>query len=73
MLTEIAWPPTCDAAASIKLALRNEVDILYHCEYADQESLDFMEAARDRIFVAGNIKLVMKDGHIYKNLFNTTH
>ena len=40
------------AAASIKLALKHGVDILYHCEYADEECLDLMEAARDRIFVA---------------------
>jgi imidazolonepropionase-like amidohydrolase len=46
------------AAASIKLALKHEVDILYHCEYADEESLDLLEAARDRIFVAPAIGLL---------------
>lgn len=46
------------AAASIKLALRHGVDILYHCEYADEECLDLMEAARDRIFVAPAIGLL---------------
>ncbi|HEX4987107.1 MAG TPA: amidohydrolase family protein [Burkholderiales bacterium] len=46
------------AAASIKLALRHGVDILYHCEYADEECLDGIEAARDRVFVAPAIGLL---------------
>jgi len=46
------------AAASIKLALRHGVDILYHCEYADEECLDLLEASRDRIFVAPAIGLL---------------
>jgi imidazolonepropionase-like amidohydrolase len=46
------------AAASIKLALRHGVDILYHCEYADEECLDLLEAARDRIFVAPAVGLL---------------
>jgi imidazolonepropionase-like amidohydrolase len=46
------------AAASIKLALKHEVDILYHCEYADEECLDLLQAARDRIFVAPAIGLL---------------
>jgi imidazolonepropionase-like amidohydrolase len=46
------------AAVSIKLALKHEIDILYHCEYADEECLDLLEAARDRIFVAPAIGLL---------------
>ncbi|MBX9963683.1 MAG: amidohydrolase family protein [Burkholderiales bacterium] len=46
------------AAASIKLALKHGVDILYHCEYADDECIDLMEGARDRIFVAPAIGLL---------------
>jgi len=46
------------AAASIKLALKHEIDILYHCEYADEECLDLLEAARERIFVAPAIGLL---------------
>ena len=46
------------AAASIKLALKHEIDILYHCEYADEECLDLLEEARDRIFVAPAIGLL---------------
>ena len=46
------------AAASIKSALRHGIDILYHCEYADEECLDLLEAARDTIFVAPAVGLL---------------
>jgi imidazolonepropionase-like amidohydrolase len=46
------------AAASIKTALKHGIDILYHCEYADEECLDLLEAARDRIFVAPAVGLL---------------
>ncbi|MGH8758938.1 MAG: amidohydrolase family protein, partial [Burkholderiales bacterium] len=34
------------------------VEILYHLEYADEECLDLLEAARDRIFLAPAIGLL---------------
>lgn len=40
------------AADSVKMALRHGLDVLYHCEYADEEALDLLEAEKDRIFVA---------------------
>jgi imidazolonepropionase-like amidohydrolase len=46
------------AAASIKAALRQGIDILYHCEYADEECLDLLEAARDRVFIAPAVGLL---------------
>lgn len=42
---------------SMKRALRGGVDVLYHCEYADEEALDMLEAAKDRIFVAPTVSL----------------
>lgn len=42
----------CRSAASIKLALRHGVEIVYHCDFADAEALDELEAARDRVFLA---------------------
>ncbi|MCB1688231.1 MAG: amidohydrolase family protein [Halioglobus sp.] len=33
------------------------VDMIYHAEYSDEETLDMLEAARDRIFVAPSIGL----------------
>ena len=40
------------ASGSIKQAVRNGFRILYHCNLADNEALDLLEAARDRVFVA---------------------
>lgn len=40
------------SAEGSKRCIRAGVDGLFHCEYADEELLDLMEEARDRIFVA---------------------
>lgn len=47
------------AAEAIKMALRNDVRVLYHCSWADAEALDMLEAARDRIFVAPAIGIIV--------------
>jgi imidazolonepropionase-like amidohydrolase len=40
------------SAGAVLMALRHGVDVIYHANYADEEALDALEAARDRIFVA---------------------
>ncbi|MFI5472092.1 amidohydrolase family protein [Streptomyces cacaoi] len=40
------------AAESIKMAVRHGIRAVYHCTFADEEALDLLEAARDRVFVA---------------------
>jgi len=40
------------AAESVKMAVRHGVRAVYHCTFADEEALDLLEAARDRVFVA---------------------
>ena len=40
------------AADAIKQAVRAGFRAIYHCMHADEEALDIMEAARDRLFVA---------------------
>lgn len=40
------------SAQSVKLALRHGVDVLYHATLLDEEALDLLEAARERVFVA---------------------
>lgn len=40
-----------------KACIRAGVDGLFHCEYSDEELLDMMEEAKDRIFVAPTIDL----------------
>ena len=43
---------------SVKMALRHGVDCIYHCDFADEEALDMLEEARDRIFVGPAFGLV---------------
>lgn len=44
-------------AESVKMCLRNGVDIIYHATLADEEALDMLEAAKDRVFVAPTLGL----------------
>ncbi|MBB1598471.1 amidohydrolase family protein [Variovorax sp. UMC13] len=46
------------SAESVKRAVRCGVDVIYHCESADEEALDMLEAAKDRIFVGPAIGLI---------------
>jgi len=47
----------CRAAESVKRAVRGGVDVIYHCEHADAEALDLLEAAKARVFVGPAIGL----------------
>ena len=46
------------SAASVKQALRHGIDVIYHASYSDTESLDMLEAAKDRVFVAPGIAIL---------------
>jgi imidazolonepropionase-like amidohydrolase len=46
------------AAESVKRAVRNGVDCIYHCDFADEEALDMLEGVKDRIFVGPAFGLV---------------
>lgn len=46
------------SSQSVKMAIRHGVDCIYHCDFADEEALDMLEAARDRIFVGPAFGLV---------------
>jgi len=46
------------ASKSVLRALDCGVDVIYHCELADSEALDALEAARDRVFVGPAIGLI---------------
>jgi imidazolonepropionase-like amidohydrolase len=39
------------AAESVKRAVRAGVDCIYHCDFADAEALDMLEAAKDRVII----------------------
>jgi imidazolonepropionase-like amidohydrolase len=42
----------CRSAGAVLAALRHGVEVVYHATYADEQALDALEAARERIFVA---------------------
>jgi imidazolonepropionase-like amidohydrolase len=46
------------AAGSVKRAVRCGVDVIYHCESADEEALDMLESVKDRIFVGPAIGII---------------
>src|SRR5579862_7639378 len=48
----------CRAAESVKRAVRCGVDVIYHCEHADEEALDMLESVKDRVFVGPAIGLL---------------
>jgi len=39
------------SSESVKMSARYGVDCIYHCDFADEEALDMLEAAKDRVFV----------------------
>ncbi|MEU1159404.1 amidohydrolase family protein [Streptomyces sp. NPDC005921] len=51
------------AAESIKMAVRHGIRAVYHCTFADEEALDLLQAARDRIFVAPTPGIVHANLH----------
>ncbi|WP_335976769.1 amidohydrolase family protein [Streptomyces sp. CA2R106] len=51
------------AAESVKMAVRHGIRAVYHCTFADEEALDLLAAARDRLFVAPT------PGIIHANLY----
>ena len=48
----------CRSAESVKRAVRCGVDVIYHCEHADEEALDLLESIKDRVFVGPAIGLL---------------
>jgi imidazolonepropionase-like amidohydrolase len=46
------------SAASVKQALRHGIDVIYHASFSDEESLDMLEAAKSRVFVAPGIAIL---------------
>lgn len=66
----------CRAAESVKRAVRCGVDVIYHCEHADTEALDMLEAEKRRIFVGPAIGLLhaavyeTPDGTLHKGVLH---
>ncbi|MCR9137465.1 MAG: amidohydrolase family protein [Alphaproteobacteria bacterium] len=49
----------CRAADSVKRAVRNHVDMIYHCDHADAEALDMLEAAKDWVLTGPAIGVII--------------
>ena len=48
------------SCASIKQALRHGCEVIYHASYTDEESLDMLEAQKDKIFVAPGLSVIVR-------------
>jgi len=46
------------SSESVKQALRHGIELIYHASFVDDEALDMLEAAKDRIFVAPGIAIL---------------
>ena len=46
------------SAASVKQALRHGVELIYHASFTDTETLDMLEAVKDRVFVVPGIGIL---------------
>ncbi|MEQ9332161.1 amidohydrolase family protein [Thalassobaculum sp.] len=50
------------SAESVKMSLRQGVQVLYHCTLSDEEALDMLEAKKDEIFVAPTLGMAHVTG-----------
>ena len=48
---------------SVKMSVRNGVDIIYHASFVDEEGLDMLEAKKDEIFVAPGLNWLVATLH----------
>ena len=48
---------------SVKMSVRNGVDIIYHASFVDDEGLDMLEAKKDEIFVAPGLNWLVATLH----------
>jgi imidazolonepropionase-like amidohydrolase len=46
------------SAASVKQALRHGIELIYHASFTDTETLDLLEAAKDRVFIAPGMAIL---------------
>jgi len=49
----------CRSAGSVKRAVRCGVDMVYHCDHADEEALDLLEEAKERVLVGPAIGVII--------------
>jgi len=52
----------CRGCESVQIALRHGVDVLYHCEYADEPTLQLIAAAKNKIFLGPAMGFLVRGG-----------
>jgi imidazolonepropionase-like amidohydrolase len=56
------------SCASVKQALRHNINLIYHASFTDNEALDMLEAKKDSVFVAPGLSVIVRllyDGEPY--------
>jgi len=53
----------CRSAESVKLCVKHGVEIIYHATLCDEEALDALESAKDRVFVSPTIGITYTTMH----------
>ena len=53
----------CRSNESVRRALRHGIDVIYHANWADERTLDALEAARDRVFVGPALGITYNLAH----------
>ena len=51
------------SAESVKMSVRNGIDVIYHATLCDEEALDMLEGVRDRVFVAPALGIMYATAH----------
>jgi imidazolonepropionase-like amidohydrolase len=53
----------CRSNDSVRMALRHGIEVIYHANWADERTLDELEAARDRVFVGPALGITYNLAH----------
>ncbi len=48
------------SSESVKQSLRHGVEVIYHASFTDEESLDMLEAQKDKVFVAPGLSVILR-------------
>lgn len=56
----------CRGSDSVRIAIDHDIDAIYHCEYADDASLELLAKKRDKVFLGPAIGFLIRGGLGYK-------
>jgi len=49
----------CRGSLDVKLAVKHGVDVVYHCDFSDEDAIALLTEAKDRIFVNPAVALLV--------------